>query len=554
MTFDVKSFAAQVRPSNRPSPEPFAGSILDAGSPKYVRPEDLFLDIQGRLFDVTRQHAKDLGGIDPGNFERRWMSEAPAHLSLRKIGNIRNDLLAESLMNLLRSPKRKNEKFPTMLPLVPSLGYYKNIKPNLPNFLNDQFRPALTFADEVGYLGRLHELKDKLGSGTHADDRVKELAHALLPRLTPSNTKRPSSAATSSTHVGPLLKDFSHKPSLPLAVSDSFRFAIDTLLALEPKVPRILWIRWLTAAMRVWLPLFFMRRCAVTASAARLAKSALYNGRVPHDKLLTADLLGPKALLRGSKEWLGQLSPIIQNYVRARFELSILLDLSNLLEELRNQKVDPLKATHASRARELLDRYELDRTQINTLLPPATGEFLGKKDPIPRKISMPGDSGNDRLALGAWFEWMVVNQKAIDALAKIIGADDALDLVEKVYSYVRPEYEPLRSGFGKNALEYVAFTLGAPRKADRDPEFPDEFSLLYRGEGGRRARQVQVSPGPQLLGMLIQLVSYQSSINRTSSKLSDLLDMLDSLGIDFRSNPEDFEILKSELLRLGLLR
>ena len=64
---------------------------------------------------------------------------------------------------------------------------------------------------------------------------------------------------------------------------------------------------------------------------------------------------------------------------------------------------------------------------------------------------------------------------------------------------------------------------------------------------------MQLSPGPQLLGFLVQLVTLQSS-KSISPKLSDVLDLFEALGVDYRSNPEDFEVLKSELLRLGLLR
>jgi hypothetical protein len=151
--------------------------------------------------------------------------------------------------------------------------------------------------------------------------------------------------------------------------------------------------------------------------------------------------------------------------------------------------------------------------------------------------------------------WIATNHPALDALAQIIGAEDTNNLVERVYAYIRPDYEPLRSGFGKNAYEYVAFALGAPRKADRDPEFPDEFNLIYRGEGGRRSRQVMIQPGPDLLALLVQLVSHQAASRyQTTAKLSDLLDLFDSLGVDFRSSPDDFETLKLDLLRLGLLQ
>jgi len=244
------------------------------------------------------------------------------------------------------------------------------------------------------------------------------------------------------------------------------------------------------------------------------------------------------------------LAPIVQNYVRARFELSILLELSNLVIWLGTQGIDPAHEPHANAVRRRLDDYEVDpRRPNNPALPNSTGALEAVK------LSMPSDSGAEKLPFDAWLEWMLSKLPALDGLARIIGADGVIDLVEKVYGYIRPDYEPLKSGFGKNAHEYVAFALGAPRKLDRDPEFPDEFNLIYRGEGGRRARRILVQPGPQLLILLVQLASYQSRTKyQTTAKLSDLMDTFDALGVDFRSNPDDFENLKSELLRLGLLQ
>src|SRR5260221_9263888 len=116
---------------------------------------------------------------------------------------------------------------------------------------------------------------------------MKQLAVALLPSVGSTGDGPDSSGLPIELHTGPLLKDFSVKPSRALPVCESFQSAIDTLIALESKVPRILWIRWLTTAARLWLPLFFLRRCAVTASAAQLAKSTITNGRVLNPVALT---------------------------------------------------------------------------------------------------------------------------------------------------------------------------------------------------------------------------------------------------------------------------
>jgi hypothetical protein len=64
-----------------------------------------------------------------------------------------------------------------------------------------------------------------------------------------------------------------------------------------------------------------------------------------------------------------------------------------------------------------------------------------------------------------------------------------------------------------------------------------------------------VQPGPELLTLLVQLVSHQATARyQTTAKLSDLLDLFDALGVDFRSSPDDFDTLKADLLRLGLLQ
>jgi hypothetical protein len=549
MGFDLKSFAAQVRPSpQRPSPKAFHNSVFDAGSPQYVRPEDLFLDIQAWLFGLKRYGEQDLGGVEPSDFRERWLKNGTKSLSLQRVGQVENEQLRDAIMSLLRCSERKNERHRTLLPIIPALGFYKNIKPNLPNFLNDQLRPALSFADEVGFSQRISTLQDRLFNGTHADDSLKQLATALLPPPQ-SHGAVQTIVKEVQLHEGPLLKNYTVAPSEPISVCRSLKDAVDVLIELEAMLPRILWTRWLTEVLRLWLPLFFLKRCAVTADAAQAVRTALANS-TPSASELTSSLFDANGTLRGSNEWLNQLAPIIQDYVRSRFELSILLELSNLHEWSINQSLDPANPNDTERVKQKLDDYEVDPSRPNNpSLPSPTGIVMSVR------LSMPGDAGPDKLPFDKWLAWMIAKRQSLDALAKIIGAENTVDLVEKVYAYIRPDYEPLRSRFGKNAYEYVAFTLGAPRKADRDPKFPDEFNLIYRSEGGRRTRQVMVQPGPQLLMLLVQLVSQQARIkHQTSAKLGDLLDLFDALGVDFRSKPDDFENLKSELLRLGLLQ
>ena len=548
MSFDLKSFAEQVRPTpKKSSRRVFNDSVFDAGSPQYIRPEDLFLDIQSRLFNIKALSTKELGGIDPSDFKERWLRNGVSQVKLQRVGpTIENENLADSVMALLRCPKRPKERYPTLLPAAPSLGFYKNIKPNLPNFYNDQFRPALTFADETAFGVRIAALKNCLATGTNADDSLKQLSFALLPFLQAAAGAHP----TLSAQDGPLLKNFSVTPSEPLAICQSLATNLDALIALEPKLPRIQWTRWLTAMLRLWLPLFFLKRCAVSASAANAMKNALSSGVVPAPSALSIQLCGSNGLLRGSSEWLNQLAPIVQNYVRSRFEFSILLELSNLVEWLTIQGLDPTKASDTGKIQAKLDEFEVDlRRATNLSFPNPVGVF----DAV--RLSMPGDVGPGRLPFDVWLKWLTSHGQALDALAKLIGANGTIDLVERVYAYVRPGYEPLKTGFGKNAYEYVLFALGAPRKSERDPEIPDEFNLIFRGEGGRRSRQVMIQPGPQLLQLLVQLVVQKGQAPyHEGAKLSDLLDLFESLHIDFRSNPDDFEGLKSELLRLGLLQ
>ena len=548
MAFDLKSFAAQVRPSGRrSSPEPFSNSIFDAGSPQYVRPEDLYLDIQRALFNIDRKSKQDLGGIDPSDFSARWMAHGAGGLTLQRVGAVSNVDLADSVMGLLRCPKRK-QIHPTLLPIIPELGFYKNIGPNRPNFLSDQLRPALCFADNIGFSQRIHELKNRIHRGTHADDRLKQLAAALLPPV--AGTVLQPISAPLQIHDGPLLRDFLSMPGRALPVCKSFIETIDTLISLEPYLPRILWSRWLTAALRLWLPLFFLKRCAVTSAAAQLIKNVLKYNTVESPAEISSTLSGGSSVLRGSKEWLNQLTPIIQSYVRARFEISILLELSNLLARLKAHSIDPANPAQKQKVIRELSLYEIFATGATTnQLPEAEGLFASKK------LSMPGDTGTSRLPFDVWLDWIVANRSSLDALAKVIGAEDVPNLMEKVYSFLRPEYEPLKNGFTKNMREFVVYNLQAPLKAARDPEFPDEYNLIYCGERGKRSRQIMIQPGPELLALLVQIVSHQAkSRYQTTAKLSDLLDLFDALGVDFRSSPEDFEALKVHLLKHGLLQ
>src|ERR1019366_3590188 len=347
---------------------------------------------------------------------------------------------------------------PTLLPIVPALGLYKNIKPNLPNFLNDQLRPALSFADDADFSQRVLALKERLSSGTHADDSLMQLAAALLPLVAGTNLQ--PTANPLPIHDGPLLRDYTTTPSRSLPLCQSFKDAIDTLISLEALLPRILWTRWLTATLRLWLPLFFLKRCAVTSTAAESVKSVLATNIVPAPAEMSSTLFGANGILRGSKEWLNQLTPIIQSYVRARFEISILLELSNLHERLAAHGIDPTNPAHAQRIVRELSPYEVNpASATNTQLPDAEGICASGR------LSMPDDTGSSRLPFDIWLTWIATNRPSLDALAKIIGAEDVPNLVERVYAYIRPDYEPLRSGFGKNAYEYVAFALGAPRKA-----------------------------------------------------------------------------------------
>ena len=475
MSFDIRSFVAQVRPSpGKPSPKPFANSVFDAGSPQYVRPEDLLLDIQAQLFGLGRKDMKNLTGIDPSNFRERWLKEAVSHLSVLRVGAVEDKFLVDAVMGLLRCPQGKKQKFPTLLPAVTSLGFYKNIKPNLPNFWHDQLRPALSSADEIGFGERIRILRDHLCKGSQTDDSVKQLVTALLPTFDETD---PCAANTrqAQLHDGPLLKDFTVRPSRPLPVCCSLVDALGNLVVMESMLPRILWTRWLVAVLRLWLPLFFLKRCRVTSLAAEATKNALRGRTAPSALTLTEELLCSSSILRGSREWLNQLTPIIQNYIRGRFELSIVLELANIDEHLRLYpgSFDPTNPMHLDRIKQELDFFEVGarRTDFKQFLTPRG--ILENAS-----LSMPGDVGSlptggmHKLPYDEWLTWLATNRHRLDALAKIIGANDTVDLVERIYAGIRPDYEPLKKGFGKNAHEYVGFTWVLHSKGTGTQNFP----------------------------------------------------------------------------------
>src|SRR5260370_23975099 len=110
------------------------------------------------MFGLKSSGTQALGGIDPSDFRTRWLQNGASALSLQSVGHVTKEQLAEAIMSLLRCSQRKKERYPTLLPMLPALGFYKNINPNLPNFLNDQLRPALSFADDSGFVQRVSQL------------------------------------------------------------------------------------------------------------------------------------------------------------------------------------------------------------------------------------------------------------------------------------------------------------------------------------------------------------------------------------------------------------
>jgi hypothetical protein len=545
MSFDIKSFAEQTRPSQRrPSPGPFDGSILDAGSPQYVRPEDLFLTIQSEIFDLPREKKESLSGIDPANFEQRWRgTDFSENDTIQLVGSLSKQELVEPLLSLLRCPKQKNANFPTLLPLRPTVGLFKNITHNLPYYLKDQLIPALCFGDEVGFGPRINLLRQRLIEVT-PNDTLHEVAAALLPGNVDVQRVIPQ-------HQGPLIKSYANPPGFDerLQSCRGFNASLDALLDLAPYLPRIVFIRWLTGLIRVWLPMVFLSRCGVTQRASTLLLNTLQTAQATPADLATEILLCPERLLRGCPQLLNQLVPLIQRYVRARLEFSIFLDLCNIYQHLALLGFDPSDPANHAKAKSWLNGFTVTPTQCPPL-PPNVGILDSNK------ISMPGDTGAGRLPLDELLAWCAANLKGLDATAKLIGAPGgSADLLERTYSLLRPDYEPLRkSTFGRNAYWFVLYTLSAPSRESRDADFPDEFNLLVRGEGAGKGRQFMVEPGSDLLRMLVQIVHYHAERrNDAVPKLSDLIDTFEQIGVDFRSNPDDFENLKERLQKLSLL-
>lgn len=548
MSYDIKSFAEQVRPSQRrPSPSPFAGSILDAGSPQYVRPEDLFLSVQSEIFELPREdkNGTKLNGTDPANFKKRWTdTDLSASAAIQIVGNCSKEDLAEALLALLRCPRQKNANYPTLLPVRPTLGLFKNIGPKLPYYLKDQLVPALCFGDDAGFSQRISCLRERLAEVANKDT-LHELVAALLPGVVDVQRSIP-------THQGPLIKSYTNPPGLSVGLSScrSFCASLDVLLDLAPHLPRIVFVQWLTGLIRIWLPMIFLSRCAVTQRASELALDTLRTGQSTPADVTTEILLDQEErLFRGSQQLLNQVVPLIQRYVRARLEVSIFLDLCNLYQHLAAVGFDPIDPANHEKAKRWLNDYTVTPTQCPQL-PPMIGLLDSKK------ISMPGDSAHNHLPLNELLKWSADNLKGLDATAKLIGAPGgSIDLLERTYSLLRPDNEPLRkSTFGRNAWWFVSYTLSAPPKVDKDSQFPDEFNLLIRGEGSGKARQFTVEPGAGLLRMLVQIAHHHAERrNDAVPKLSDLLDIFEQIGVDFRSNPDDFDDLKTRLQKLSLL-
>jgi hypothetical protein len=553
MSKNIEIFAKHVRAS---LPKNLDGSVLDAGSPQYVLPEDQFLDIQSQIFGISRQGSQT--GLNPADFGGRWQARATLELVLSRYGEVTDDRLASAVSQLLRGPQSRNQAFPTTLPVVPAVGFYKSLSTKRPNFFRDQFQPALFFADPACYDARIRALKEKLATGSVNEDTVRQTAEALIPIPRDGGVAIDADSFQPLPYKGPLLRNYSTSPDGPLPVFEGFAQSFDTLLSLEPRLPRLIWIRWLNALLRMWLPLVFLRRCEVTSSAGEEVLSAIKQNSAPAHSEISRRLCRERSLLRGSSEVLNQLTPQVQRFIRARFELSVLVQLSNLAEFLAGTGVDLTNPDHRQRAETRLQSYlRVDREgELLQELPAPERDGPLWCSGKPTLLSMPNDTGSGKAPLDKWINWLVDNSAALNTLSSLIGASGTQDLVERVYAYLRPEYEPLKSGFGKNAYEYVAFTLGIAQKKDRDPSYPsDEHNFIQRKGRGRTAKHVSISPGPQLLAIFVQIVSAQAkACNHTSAKLSDLLDLFEMGGIDFRSNPEDFEFLKRTLLSLGLLR
>jgi hypothetical protein len=530
---DIKTFANLCFP---PSHDLLDDSAFDPGSPQYVRPEDMMLDIQSSLFGFPRKQ-RGLRSLDhPSDFEKHWKDEGAPAARVNRSGGVTKEDLTGATMTLLRCSKRKAEHHPTVLPLVPAVSAYKSISAKLPVYFNDQLRPLISAADPAGFPAAIAKLRAALRGDHQPEDTLLKIAHALIP-LPPAlaRVEPPDIPA----HQGPLVMDFSGPIPVSLPICRSYIETLATLVELELKVPRVLWVRWLTAANRLYLPLFFLQRCSVASGAARAARSVLSGESAPDIPVLTAELLPRKAVLRGSPEMLNQLQPAVQEYVRARIELAAMLHLACIAENVTEPIEVIRNPTNKAKLGAHFEKYYMHN---------------GAAPKSPKPLAMPGDPGPDRIPLEQWLSSLEANRGKMDAIAVLIGADSAVDLVDRVFGELRSDYMPLTNGFGKNAREFVAFTLGAPTKAERDPTMPDEFNLLVRNERSSAPRQVAVRPGSQLLELLVQLVTQEAQATHlTNAKLGDICDLFQKIGVDFRSEPADFDFLKEELLRQGLL-
>jgi hypothetical protein len=394
----------------------------------------------------------------------------------------------------------------------------------------------------MGFHQRIFNLKKCFSVNQDEQDSIEHLASSML--TAPSGFDEVTTLHPLHIHDGPFVRDYSTAAPVPMQICQCLIDAIDTLVSMRVILPKILWSRWMISILRIGLPLFFLKRCSLASKGSEILQKTLKTSKVLTSTDLSNLLIGSKNILRGSQEWLNQLGPLIQGHVRGRFEISIMLELSNLFEALGEKGLDPSNAAHCSNIKSELSQYS---TTANPF-PDAVGIFRSVK------LSMPEDIGGNRLPFNTWLDWLVKNEVALNCLARLIGSQDVPDLINKVYDFIRPDYESLKNTFSKNKHEFVRYNLGAPRKSDRDPLMPDEYYLLYRGEKGRRSGQTKVHPGPELLKLLVQIVSFQAKENhKTTAKLGNLLDLFDDLGVDFRSNPNDFEIFKEQLLKIGLL-
>lgn len=533
--FDLKALASLVTPPKHPLLD---GSVFDPGSPQYVRPEDMMLDIQASIFGFKRKE-KAAGVADPADFEKRWKNDGASKSKVERVGDVSPDELGTATMALVRTSRRKGEHFPAVLPLVPAISAYKNVSAKLPTYFKDQVRPLVTFGGPETYKPTMEAMCEALRARSQADDSLLQIADALVPLPNEFSALSPAPGVLT-PYDNPVLMDFSSGAGKVIPICQTYRDAVSTIVEFERVLPHVLWIRWFTALNRLFLPLFFLRRCTAASFAARAMRRAIRDGSVYPTTQFSREV-SRAPVLRGSPDMLNQLQPVVQDYVRGRIELAVALQLTCLAEELKDG-LDPGNPTNHPRIRERCENYYMDAGA------PPSGSLLH------RRLAMPGDKSAERYPLDEWLGWLGQNRRKLDNLAKFIAGTDASDLIDKAFAELRRDYMPLTNGFGKNAKEFVAFMLGAPSKVDRDAAMPDEFNLIQRSERGTRSGHIAVRPGQQLLVMLVQLVARRAELtHNTSAKLGDICDLFEAIGVDFRSEPSDFDFLKGELLRHGLL-